>query len=136
MQKNKVFFLWTFFAFFQFSSLFYIRNWFHEEKFQIPPPSGFSRPPKKPAKLWVIYVGRILWLLQEHNLSTIVYYSNFSRKVQSYPVVSNFSTWLGLLNNSSDFKQTLVDGDLISGALNQIWLSLGWAWLWRMSILF
>ena len=69
-----------------------------KKKIQIPPLSDFSGPPSKPIKLpsplicilsefsssWKIpNVGSRLWLLQGHNLSTIIYNSMKSAKLSN-----------------------------------------------------
>ena len=99
LSKKKLFCLWTFLAsFFTVVTPFIIKIDSMKKKFQIPPPSGFSGTPGKPIKLpspligilsefsssWKVpNVGSRLWLLQGHNLSTIVNYTMKSAKLSN-----------------------------------------------------
>ena len=95
-KQKKVFFFLNFLSlFFQIISLFNIRNWFHKKNSNSTS-MGFLGPPSKPVKLpspligilsefsssWKIpNGGSRFWLLQGHNLSTIVYYTMKSAKL-------------------------------------------------------
>ena len=98
--KKKTFLSLNFCSlFFQISSPFYNRNWFPEKKnFKFHLQVGFLGPPGEPIKLpslligilsefsssWKVpNVGSRLWLLQGHNLSTIVYYTMKTAKLSN-----------------------------------------------------